>query len=475
MWELKKLISNQNLDLLQETLDALSSGVAILDKSGKIILVNKAWENLAAKGLLLLENPGLGTNFLEACNRNEGDRAETAVTIATGIAEILAGKSREFQLEYSLKQEYWLLMRAKSIEDPGNLLRLAVSFENVTTYKQKESALSYLVQATSGVTGQDFFRVLVQDLAKLLQFQYVFLTECLNELKPATVRILAFWCKNEYGENFEYSLRDTPCEQVFGKEACYYPQDIQILFLQDGDLVLLEAEGYIGVPMFDSFGNIIGHLLAMDDRPIEDPSLGLALMQIFAPRAAVELLRQRKQEQLIEDGLRDRLTDLPNRNLFEDRLCLALKRFQRNEQERFAVLLLNLDGFDLFCDRLGIKMTQQLKVKIVQRIQDCLRDRDTLASLGANELAILLEEIDSLSDASVVVDRIQQVLIPPIHLDNNEIFASLTIGIIISDSSKDSVDAFFEDRNIIWSGSLTAHPDLRPTIKTVSFTARYTT
>ena len=95
----------------------------------------------SGKGAVISRKSRFRHEFLEACNRNEGDRAETAVAIATGIAEIIAGKSREFQLEYSLKQEYWLLMRAKSIEDPGNLLRLAVSFENVTTYKQKESAL----------------------------------------------------------------------------------------------------------------------------------------------------------------------------------------------------------------------------------------------------------------------------------------------------------------------------------------------
>lgn len=461
---------NQNSNLLQVTLDALSAGVGLLDRSGNIILVNKAWQDLATKGLLLLENPGLDTNFLEACYRNKGDFSQTTRAIATGIEGIIAGEYPEFQLEYSFREKNLLLVRAKSIEENCHLLRLLISFENITKYRKQESALSFLVRETSGVTGQDFFQVLVRNLAKLLQFQYVFITECLNELKPATVRILAFWFKNKYGENFEYSLSDTPCEQVFGGKACYYPRDLQILFPQDRDLILLQAEGYIGVPMFDSFGNIVGHLVAMDDRPIEDPSLGLSLMQIFASRAAVELARQRKQEQLIKDALRDRVTDLPNRNLFDDRLSLALKRFQRNEQETFAVLLLHLDGFDLFRDRLGVRMAEQLKVAIVQRIQYCLRTSDTFASLEADRFAILLEEINNLSDASIVVDRIQQVLIPPFYLGKNEILISLTVGVVISDSSKDSIDAFFADRNIIWSRSSNAHPDLRPTIKSVGFT-----
>ena len=464
------MILNQNSNLLQTTLDALSAGVAILDEDGKIIIANTVWHELADNGLLLLENPSVGTNFLEACNCHEGDFAEITQAIARGIKEIIAGIHRDFQLEYSLKKQNSFLITVKLIEDDLNLRRLAISFENITKYKQTESALSSLVRATSGVTGQDFFRVLVRDLAKLLQFQYVFITECLDELKPATVRILAFWCKNEYGENFEYSLNDIPCEQVFGGEARYYTRDLQIIFPQDEDLLLVQAQAYIGVPMFDSSGRIIGHFVAMDDRSIEDRNLGLNLMEIFAPRAALELARQRKQEQLVRDALHDRVTNLPNRNLFYDRLSLALKRFQRNDKEQFAVLLLNLDRFEIFSDRLGMRMTEQLKIAIVQRIQSCLRISDTLASLGDDEFAILLEEINSLSDASIVVDRIQQVLMPPFYLDKNEIFTSVTIGIIISEFSLDSPDAFFHNPNTIWSGSSAAHPDLRPNIKPVSFT-----
>ncbi len=460
----------RNYSLFQSSLDVLSTGVAILDENSEIILIDRSFQELIEKELFLIKDIGLGTNFLEVCNRIKGDRTELSRSIAREIQEVITKKKENFQLEYHLQKQNWFLIRGKLLQSENNSVRLVVSVENITKYKEKESILSSLVKATSRVSGQEFFQVLVRNLATLLQFQYVFITECLNELTPATVRILAFWCKNEYGENFEYSLSNTPCEAVFGGKAAYYPRDLQILFPQDRDLILLQVEGYIGVPMFDSANNIIGHLVAMNDRPIEDPTLGLTLMQIFAPRAALELARQLKQEQLVKDALRDRVTNLPNRNLFCDRLNLALKRFQRNDKERFAVLLLNLDRFELFRDRLGVRMTEQLNVAIVQRIQFCLRITDTFASLGGDKFAVLLEEIDNLSDASIVVDRIQQVLIPPFYLGKHEIFTSVTIGTVMSESSLDSPDAFFHNPNTIWSGSSAAHPDLRPIIKPASFT-----
>ncbi len=444
MPEEKQLQFRPNLNLVRATIDAIPAQIAILDRVGKIIWVNSAWQNATAN--FLVENANIDTNYLDACESVEGIYKDTAIAIATGIREAIADRGREFSLEYFSKQDRkpnWFVARAKQFQD-SNSVGVIISYENITDYKQKEMALSSVVEGTGAVTGQEFFRSLVYHLANVLQIKHVFVTECLNELKPSTVRMIAFWCKNEYGENFEYSLADTPCEEVFGGKACYYSRNLQILFPKDRDLVLLEAESYIGVPMFDSFGKIVGHIVAIDSEPLKNPSFGISIIKLFAGRAAIELERQKMQEQLVDDALHDALTNLPNCNLFIDRLSVALKRFERHHEDRFAVLVLHLEGFELIQDRFGSRIGDGVIVAIGDRIQSCLRTSDTLARIKVDEFAILLEEIKSIEDAHHVADRIQRITESPFHLGRHEIQTSLSIGIFLSTTGIESPEAILE-------------------------------
>ena len=138
------------------------------------------------------------------------------------------------------------------------------------------------------------------------------------------------------------------------------------------------------------------------------------------------------EEQLIHDAFHDALTGLHNRVLFMDRLQQAIVRSNRNEEEQFAVLFLDLDRFKLVNDSLGHLVGDQLLIATAQRLQSCLRSCDTLARLGGDEFAILLEPVQSISDAIAVAERIQQDLSVPLPLNGYEIFTTASIGIASS-------------------------------------------
>jgi signal transduction histidine kinase len=155
-----------------------------------------------------------------------------------------------------------------------------------------DNALRLLVEGTAAAIGDDFFRSLARHLAAALHVRYAFVAECADTAQTR-VRTLAFWLGADFGENFEYALAGTPCEQVIGGAVCYHPNCLRTLFPNDKDLDPLHAESYLGIPLRDSAGNVIGHLAALDDKPWPDPSRALSILQVFATRAGAELERKR--------------------------------------------------------------------------------------------------------------------------------------------------------------------------------------
>lgn len=115
------------------------------------------------------------------------------------------------------------------------------------------------------VTGQEFFRALVQNLAKGLGVRYSFAAECLPNDRA---RSLAAWFSGEDTPSFEYDVRIAPCLKVLEGRTCLFDRDLQKQFPEDKPLVEMSAESYLGVPMRDAKGAVIGHLVVMDDKPM---------------------------------------------------------------------------------------------------------------------------------------------------------------------------------------------------------------
>jgi formate hydrogenlyase transcriptional activator len=159
--------------------------------------------------------------------------------------------------------------------------------------EESEQVIRAITAGTSAVTGNDFFRSLVQHLAGALQLRYAFVAECLPNERAQS---LAFWRDGKLGDNFEYDLKGTPCLNVVGGQACFHPERLQELFPKDTALVALQAESYHGVPVLDSARRIVGHLVVMDDRPMRADPLRVAILETFAARAGVELERVRAYE-----------------------------------------------------------------------------------------------------------------------------------------------------------------------------------
>jgi diguanylate cyclase (GGDEF)-like protein/PAS domain S-box-containing protein len=139
--------------------------------------------------------------------------------------------------------------------------------------------------------------------------------------------------------------------------------------------------------------------------------------------------RKRAEERLLHDAFHDALTGLPNRSLFIDHLKLAIARRQRDPEQNFAVIFLDLDRFKVINDSLGHMIGDQLLVGIARRLELCLRPGDTVARVGGDEFTILLEGTRDEAEAITVAERIQKELSLPFYLSGREVFTTASIGI----------------------------------------------
>ena len=151
------------------------------------------------------------------------------------------------------------------------------------------------------------------------------------------------------------------------------------------------------------------------------------------------------ERQISHQAFHDTLTNLPNRALFMEHLNMAIKRGKRRPDYHFAVLYLDIDRFKLVNDSLGHSVGDNLLNTFAERLQDSLRDIDTLARLGGDEFVILLEDIENEDYASVVAERLQQALKRPFSVNSKEVFAPASFGVVLNTKDYDLPEDIIRD------------------------------
>jgi PAS domain S-box-containing protein len=174
--------------------------------------------------------------------------------------------------------------------------------------KQTEEVLQGIAQGLSTSTGNAFFASLVQQLATTLDVNYALVGK-LHGKEHDRAFTIAVWANGKIGDNFEYSLQQTPCQSVMEEGLCSYAGQVQQQFPQDRLLRELAIESFMGIPLVSSAEQLLGILVVMSRGAIADQPLAESMLRIFATRAAAELERQqaettlRNQEELLRMAL----------------------------------------------------------------------------------------------------------------------------------------------------------------------------
>lgn len=141
-------------------------------------------------------------------------------------------------------------------------------------------------------------------------------------------------------------------------------------------------------------------------------------------------LRKEDEDLLRFKAHHDALTELPNRDLFKDRLQASINRARRYHHH-FALLLIDLDRFKEVNDSLGHTAGDELLVEAARRLISCVREIDTVARLGGDEFAIVLSEMSADDEAEQIAQRVVVLLNEPYYLDAGTAHISGCVGIAV--------------------------------------------
>lgn len=158
--------------------------------------------------------------------------------------------------------------------------------------------------------------------------------------------------------------------------------------------------------------------------------------------------RKSFEQRLRYDALHDSVTGLFNRTALTERLKYSIDRSRRRKDYLFAVLYLDLDRFKDINDSLGHAMGDQLLMATARMLEAILRPTDTVARLGGDEFVILLDDINDITDATRVADRIHAGLRNTSLLNGHELFISASLGIVVSTTGYTSPEDILRDADI---------------------------
>ena len=151
------------------------------------------------------------------------------------------------------------------------------------------------------------------------------------------------------------------------------------------------------------------------------------LAGVIGSASARVMLTSVVEEQL----LRDSLTGLPNRALLLTRIGDAVDRLRLDGGHRFALIYLTLDRFQPITDSLGAAVGDQLLIAVAQRLSAGLHPADTLARIGGENFALLLDEAKDATEATHIANKLQAALVTGFNLDGHELFSTASIGIAL--------------------------------------------
>jgi transcriptional regulator with GAF, ATPase, and Fis domain len=188
--------------------------------------------------------------------------------------------------------------------DAENALALRIAAEHPVVGPQPSASLSasshvlrVLAEGTSAATGDEFFRSLARHAATALGARYAFVAETLSPLES---RSLAYWEGTQFGEGFSYRFPGTPCQRVAAGYVCSTVTQLQQLFPEDLWLQQIGVDSYVGVPMRNAAGAVLGHIAVLHTEPMKPTPDHLAVLEIFAARGCAELERVRAERALRE-------------------------------------------------------------------------------------------------------------------------------------------------------------------------------
>ncbi|RTR37921.1 HAMP domain-containing histidine kinase [Shewanella canadensis] len=166
-----------------------------------------------------------------------------------------------------------------------------------------EKHVKHIIEGVSNAYGLDFFERLTIKLDQVIGADFTFIAQIdENKHQSKTITLVE---NGKLANNLIYSLTDTPCADVASNSVCCFPSKVCSLYPDDQFLIDLAIEAYVGTPLHDSKGKVMGIIVALYKAPIIKQESVITLFQIFSGRVAAEMerLEYERSLQRLNDSL----------------------------------------------------------------------------------------------------------------------------------------------------------------------------
>ena len=402
-------------------LDSIDSQIAIIDRAGVVVYVNRAWRDFARDNGMPEDHGGVGTNYLHVCRGIEHDTEN--LRVYNGICAVLAGETQAFGCEYpchSATEQRWFEMRMCPVH--GHPEHFLISHDNITH--------RWLADVQ-----------LIADQAAM-QEAALHTQTILDNMVDGVVTISAQGLVQSFNKAASSMFGFAPDEVLGHNVSMLMPQP------HKG-----QHDGYLGNYHSTGVARVMGRTNEVEGQRRDGTLFPMSLSVSKIARAGqpifIGLVRDVTQRREYEDEIRrlafyDPLTHLPNRRLLMDRLKHAIVTSDRTGQHG-ALMFLDLDHFKQLNDSLGHDVGDLLLQQVAKRLQACVREIDSVARLGGDEFVVLLEALsihpqEAAAQTEAIASKILHALAQPYTLREHSHNSTPSIGIVVFMESNETMD-----------------------------------
>lgn len=197
-------------------------------------------------------------------------------------------------------------------------------------------------------------------------------------------------------------------------------------------------------PIRNTAGAVIGTIAIYQREPAIPDEYDIRIIEQFAHLTSIAIERQKSRDLIWRQANFDELTGLPNRNIMGEHLKRALSMAHRDHR-KVALMFLDLDNFKDINDTLGHSVGDDLLVECAKRIQQSVREKDTVARMGGDEFVIIVTDIHDFKGLEHTAQKILKILTKPYHLQNEVVHSSASIGITLYPDDAQDVSSLLKN------------------------------